>query len=127
MKALLDTHVFLWWVGERTDLLSAAAQEVLATEDLYLSPVTTAEIAIKMARGRLRIDEPIGQVVSDMMRRHFLEPLPLEHRHAAALAGLPLHHRDPFDRLLIAQALAEGLAIVTGDAQFAHYGVDVVW
>lgn len=103
---LLDTHVLIWWLSA-PERLSPAARACLEapTGDVFLSAVTTAELAIKSSIGRLTLPSPVLQFVTDAMRLDGLSSLAFEHVHAAALATLPLHHRDPFDRMLVAQAL----------------------
>ena len=121
MKLLLDTHVVLWW--QRDDRrLNQAAREAIATADIvWVSAVSGWEVAIKTALGRLRLDEPFHVLIQ---ADDFTE-LPLTLAHGTTLAGLAPHHTDPFDRVLVAQALAEGATVVTHDRAFAPYGVPV--
>jgi PIN domain nuclease of toxin-antitoxin system len=125
---LLDTHTFIWW-ATRDPRLSAPAREALAAPDstVFLSVVTPWEMTIKHAIGRLELDEPPRSLVYAQMARHDYRPLAVELEHVLAVSELPLHHRDPFDRLLIAQARAEGLSLVSGDAVFAEYDLPVLW
>jgi PIN domain nuclease of toxin-antitoxin system len=122
VRILLDTHVVLWQLeGART--LGAEAQEAIGVaSEVLFSVVSFAEVGVKVAIGKL--------VVPDDFHQHVLRTgvrvLSLAPEQALAVAGLPLHHRDPFDRLLIAQALTEGLTVVTADARFAAYGARVV-
>ena len=123
MKLLLDTHVFLWW-RENNPRLSREARKAIATAELvFVSAASAWEIAIKSGTGRLRLDGS----VEDWVEASGFTRLPVHFRHAAALAGLPAHHRDPFDRMLIAQASTEGLVLVTGDRRFEQYGAPVIW
>ena len=128
MRALLDTHALLWWLHD-SSRLSPEARAWLedGSRTLLWSSVGTAEIAIKMSVGGLRIGLPLDELLTRLFRDEGFTPLRLEHAHAARLAELPLLHRDPFDRLLIAQGLAEDVPIVTRDAAFAGYGVRVIW
>jgi PIN domain nuclease of toxin-antitoxin system len=123
MRLLLDTHVFLWWRENNPKLGRLARDHIASAELVFVSVVSAWEVAIKMATGKLGIDGSFEAWVGDSgflrLSDHF--------RHAEALAGLPLHHRDPFDRMLIAQALVESLVMVTGDRRFEPYGVPVVW
>jgi PIN domain nuclease of toxin-antitoxin system len=95
--------------------------------DLVLSAASSWEIAIKYALGRLPLPVPPAEYVPDRIETSGVSPLPVEHAHALWVAGLPSHHRDPFDRLLIAQAQIEELAILTADRQFEPYDVEILW
>jgi PIN domain nuclease of toxin-antitoxin system len=123
MKLLLDTHVVLWW--QRDDRrLNRAAREAIATADLvWVSAVSGWEAAIKSAMGRLRIDDPFRVLI---IADDFTE-LPLTLAHAEALGKLPLHHTDPFDRVLVAQAAVERATLVSHDRALAPYGVPMIW
>jgi PIN domain nuclease of toxin-antitoxin system len=94
--------------------------------ELLLSAASSWEISIKYALGKLRLPEPPFEYVPDRMTESGVTGLPVEHRHALTVAGLPPHHRDPFDRILIAQAMVESLAILTADPQLSRYEVDVI-
>ncbi len=119
MNLLLDTHVLIWWDEGRG--LSAASRRAIETADaVYVSAASAWEIAIKTALGRLRPTRTVEQAVEES---GFLE-LPITFRHAARVAGLPAHHRDPFDRLLVAQAEVEGLTLVSRDPVFDRYAVE---
>ena len=123
VKLLLDTHAVLWW--QRDDRrLSRAARRAIAEADLvWVSAVSGWEVIIKSMLGRLRLDEPFRVLLA---ADDFVE-LPLTLAHAEALAALPPHHADPFDRALIAQARVEGAAIVSHDRSFKPYDVPVIW
>ena len=123
MKLLLDTHVALWW--QRDDRrLNRAAREAIATADVvWVSAASGWEASIKAALGRLRLTEPFRVLVA---ADDFTE-LPLTLAHAEELAALPPHHRDPFDRVLVAQARVEGATIVSHDRAFRPYGVPMLW
>ena len=121
MKLLLDTNAFIRWHAGR--VRPPAIRIVQRADLVVVSAVTAWEIAIKRAVGKLRMDEAVGDVVT---RNAFL-PLPVTVRHADLLRDLPLHHGDPFDRLLIVQALEEGLTILTSDRAFEPYRVPVAW
>jgi PIN domain nuclease of toxin-antitoxin system len=127
MKILLDTHVWLWALGEPERFSRGGRARLRASENVfYLSTASTWEIAVKLASGKLRLPGPPIDYLRERIADTPAIPLPIQHGHALRLAGLPLHHRDPFDRMLIAQAQAEGLAIMTADPAFASYEVDVV-
>ncbi len=123
MKLLLDTHVFLWWSGDDQRLKGEAREAIANAERVVVSAASAWEAAIKSAAGKLQLLTPFEEAVE--INR--FEKLPVEFRHAAATAVLPPHHGDPFDRMLIAQALTEGLTLVTHDRLFAQYGVSVLW
>jgi PIN domain nuclease of toxin-antitoxin system len=128
MKFLLDTHVFLWWVIA-DPRLSRKARGVIADggNTLYLSAASGWEIAIKAGLGRLQVADELERFVPEQMALNGIEGLPVVLAHALRVGALPLHHRDPFDRLLVAQAELEGLVVLTGDPQIAAYGVQTVW
>ena len=123
MKLLLDTHVVLWW--QRDDRrLKKAAREAIATADVvWVSAVSGWEVAIKMALGRLRLDEPFEA----LMAADDFTQLPLTLAHTAALSSVAPRHRDPFDRALLAQARVEQATLVSHDRALAPYGVPVLW
>lgn len=127
MTLLLDTHAFLWFVaGDRR--LGAAARRALdnpAAEPM-LSIASVWEMAIKSSLKRLVLPAPVDEYVAEKLRSN-LRLLPLELAHAAAVERLPFHHQDPFDRVLIAQALAEDLAVITRDRLFRKYRVKTIW
>jgi PIN domain nuclease of toxin-antitoxin system len=121
VNLLLDTHVLIWWDEGRR--LAAEARRAIADADsVYVSAASAWEVAIKTGLGRLRPTRTVEQAVDES---GFLE-LPVTFRHAERVGKLPPHHRDPFDRLLIAQADVEELTLVTRDAVFARYGVGVI-
>jgi PIN domain nuclease of toxin-antitoxin system len=128
MNYLLDTGVWLWSVFEPARI-SQAGHDILADskQQLYLSPVTSWEVSIKAATGKLQLPEPPGSYVPTRMARQGLRPLPISHQHCLAVFGLPHHHRDPFDRLLVAQALVENLTLLTADREIKRYDVPLVW
>lgn len=129
MKVLLDSHVFLWWVSERGRHLSERAVEVIEDPEvqIYVSAVTGFEVAAKAARGRLVLPGAADAYVPNRMRRHGFLSMPIDMPHALQAGALPPIHRDPWDRLLIAQAQIEAMPIVTADPLIGQYDVDVVW
>lgn len=127
MKLLLDTHAFLWFVAGDARLSQPAGRAMEDDDaELYLSAASVWELAIKSSLGRFTLPGSVEEYVTEKIQDGF-RMLPVDWTHAAAVEKLPLHHRDPFDRLLVAQALAESLTVVTGDSSFRAYGVKVVW
>ena len=122
-RLLLDTHVFIWW-RERSSRLSRDVVEDIASADaVFVSIATAWEIAIKVSTGRLKVPGPVAEGVA----HSGFTALPITFDHAERVAGLPHYHRDPFDRMLAAQALHEGLTLVTHDRSFAPYALPVRW
>lgn len=122
-RLLLDTHAFLWWLADDPALGSRARKEIGKGGNLvFISAASIWEIAIKRALGKLDAPEGIEEAVED---ERFIG-LPVSLHHATRAGALPPHHRDPFDRMLIAQAQAEGLILVTGDGMFERYGIEVL-
>jgi PIN domain nuclease of toxin-antitoxin system len=127
MSYLLDTQVFLWMqstpdrIGARTRLLIDDA-----VTSLVLSAASSWEIAIKHSLGKLALPEPPDVYVPTRMSSSAVAALPIEHAHALGVAALEQHHRDPFDRILVAQAKLEGLTLITADPVFDQYPVDVI-
>lgn len=126
MQFLLDTHVFLWLLAEPERIGGHLATLEDPTNDLFLSAASSWEIAIKVQRGRLALPEDARRYVPARMRSIGVQGLPVEHAHALAVSELPLLHRDPVDRLLVAQARLLGLHVVTSDEQISRYKVDVL-
>ena len=128
MRALLDTHAFLWWITD-DPRLSTRVREVIADggKILYFSAASGWEIAIKAGLGRLRIPENLERFLTEELAQNAIQVLPVYLSHALRVYTLPPHHRDPFDRLLISQALLGKLPVLTADPQIAIYPVDVIW
>jgi PIN domain nuclease of toxin-antitoxin system len=128
MKYLLDTVVWLWSL-DPVNRLNSTGREIIENgeEEIYLSAATTWEISIKMRLGKLSFPAPPSQTVPAFLAKQGLSSIAVTHTHAARVYDLPFFHADPFDRLLIAQALVEGMTILTSDRAFAKYPVDVVW
>jgi PIN domain nuclease of toxin-antitoxin system len=128
MKVFLDTHAFLWWIAD-DQRLSVRAREIIGdgNNELFLSAATGWEIIIKVQIGRLKLpDEPQHYIV-EQMRINAIDHLPIHIKHALHIWTLPHHHRDPFDRLLIAQAQLEGLPILSVDSQLGKCPVEIIW
>ncbi len=128
MTLLLDTQCWLW-MQAAPERFSSPARELVDDPDsvLLLSPVSAWEIAEKYAEGRLALPVPPAEYVPSRMKSSGVDALALQHSHALQVAMLPWHHRDPFDRLLIAQAQVEGLPLLSADRQLADYDVEIVW
>lgn len=123
MTLLLDTHVVLWWQRDDRRLNRAAREAIAEAEVVWVSAVSGWEVAIKSALGRLRLSEPFSALLA---ADDFTE-LPLNLAHTNRLEQLPAHHADPFDRMLIAQALVERATIVSNDRALEPYGVKAIW
>ena len=123
MRGLVDTHVLLWWLSDDKNL-SAAHRAAIAESDneLFVSAVTVAEVSIKASLGKLHAPAGLGAV---LVEGGFRE-LPFTAAHAEVLRELPWHHRDPFDRMLVAQAIAERLELVTADKRLRNYPVGCI-
>jgi PIN domain nuclease of toxin-antitoxin system len=123
VRLLLDTHVVLWWRMD-SRRLKPAVRDAIATADLvWVSAVSGWEVAIKQSLGKLMLGEPFAA----MVRGSDFDELAVTLRHSEQIRSLAPHHTDPFDRMLIAQATAEDVTLVTHDRQFAPYGVPVLW
>jgi len=127
MKAILDTNTFLWGIAGDPRMSQKARNVFVGPSDLVLSTASIWEILIKVQLRKLSLPEPAGPYVIRKMADNRIETLPIELNHLLAFEGLALHHRNPFDRMLIAQALEENLPIVTGDSVFSRYPVKVMW
>jgi PIN domain nuclease of toxin-antitoxin system len=123
VRLLLDTHIVLCQLSGEKSLSDAAREAISDADDLLFSAVSFAEIGVKVAGGKLVVPAGLSKVVETSG----LRVLNLSAAHGLAVAELPMHHRDPFDRLLIAQAMVEGLGLVTADRRFAEYSIRVVY
>lgn len=128
MRYLLDTHTFLWWNMDDVQL-SPLAREIISdgANEIFLSAATAWELALKTARGRLELPEDPIRYVPSRMNLHGFQALPVQIHHAVQVYRLPMHHADPFDRLLIAQSQMESMPLISVDADIRKYEVDVVW
>ncbi|HXA16872.1 MAG TPA: type II toxin-antitoxin system VapC family toxin [Thermoanaerobaculia bacterium] len=128
MRFLIDTHCWLWAVRNPERLLPSAAKLIESAENtVVLSAVSALEIAIKASLGKLELSEPAAEFVSSQMVVLSMTSLPVYLTHALRVGLLPHHHRDPFDRLLVAQSQIERLPLMTADAEVAAYDVEVIW
>lgn len=122
-RLLLDTHIFLWWRGEPARLISTVRSRIAVADLVFVSVASAWEVAIKRSLGRLDLPDTMeaGVIASGF------EKLLISFSHAERAAALPLHHRDPFDRMLVAQAQGEGLTLVTRDRRLEPYDVEILW
>ena len=128
MRAILDTHTFLWWVLD-IPRLSAESRAILedGQNDLLFSAASAYELAFKSSTGRLTLPEPAETYVPDRLVTNGFTRLAIELTHALRAGTLPWIHRDPFDRMLVAQAQIEGLPILTADPAISRYDVETIW
>jgi PIN domain nuclease of toxin-antitoxin system len=125
---LLDTHAFVWWIMASERVPRRARTAIAsARNECFVSVASAWEIAIKVSLGALRIKGALDRFLPDQIAANGFRLLAIDLDHAARVATLPFHHRDPFDRLLVAQALEEDLRVVTADPVFARYGIKRVW
>jgi PIN domain nuclease of toxin-antitoxin system len=122
LNLLLDTHVVLWWRADAERIAPAVRQAITSADTVFVSVASAWEIAIKQALGKVRLPEAFATGVD----HSGFARLTITFEHAAAAAALPRHHSDPFDRMLVAQAMAEGLRLVSADPAIAMYAADVL-
>lgn len=128
MNLLLDTQALLWFVLDDSRLSDKARQSIIAPDTLvFVSPVSLWEIAIKISLGKYALPLPFATFWDDQLLTNDFVLLPISVAHTARVADLPYHHRDPFDRLIVAQSLVEGVPIVSSDELFTRYGVERIW
>jgi PIN domain nuclease of toxin-antitoxin system len=126
LAVLLDTHAFLWWCEDSAEL-SPKAREAMKANDCFVSFASFWEIGIKVSLGKLKLPGIFDRYLAEQMSLNGFEQLEISFRHIARVSSLLFHHRDPFDRLLAAQALEEDLAIVSRDPAFKAYGIEQIW
>lgn len=128
VRLLLDTHAYLWFLAG-DERLSLRGRQLIGDPEagLLFSWASLWEIAIKHSLGKLPLSRPFADLFPAQLDTDGVRLLPLETAHLARLIDLPLHHRDPFDRLIIAQAMVEGVPVLTRDRAFADYPIDMVW
>jgi PIN domain nuclease of toxin-antitoxin system len=128
VRAILDTHAFLWWVLD-VPRLSTDARSILedGANDLLFSTASAYELTIKAQSGRLTLPEPADSYVPSRLHANAFQPIAIELAHALRAGMLPAIHRDPFDRMLVAQAQIEGLPILTADPAISRYDVETIW
>jgi PIN domain nuclease of toxin-antitoxin system len=128
MKLLLDTHAFLWAISG-DPRLSEKAEQLFVTgrNELYFSVASVWEVLTKVQIGKLPLPSPVGPYLSDQLARNSVYVLPVQLEHVLRLETLPLHHRDPFDRILVAQSLHEDFPILTADPLLKKYSASLIW
>ena len=128
MKILLDTHAFLWWITDDAQLSEVAGNLIQDSRNhLYWSAASSWEVSIKYALGRLPLPEEPAQFIMEELEKNQIQSLPIKDEHAFHAGQLPRHHKDPFDRMLIAQARIESLMLLSCDSVFKYYDVNVNW
>ena len=126
MKVLIDTHVLLWGLTEESRL-SRRVRSLLPAADVWISVASIWEIIAKVQIGKLALPNPVGPYLTAKLAANGVSVLPVTLDHVLRIEGMDLHHRDPFDRILIAQSLQEKLPIVTADPVFDRYSVQLIW
>lgn len=128
-RVLLDTHVFLWAISDDSRLSEPAKHAYLDTDgcELLLSFASVWEMAIKLSLGKLALPRPLLTFLQEQLKLNDIRLLSLTLQHAVMVAELPFHHRDPFDRLIVAQAHCESLPILSADQVFDAYGLERIW
>lgn len=128
MRLLLDTHALLWFQSDAPKLSATAKSAIeLPANQRWLSPISLVEIALKNRLGKLPLPSPFGTLYPASLLADDIHLLPLESQHIEPLTTMPLHHKDPFDRLIAAAAFVEGLTLVSADVQFDAYGLTRLW
>ncbi len=128
MRALLDTHAFLWWISDDRRL-SNRSREIIGDgrNELFFSVASGWEISIKAGLGRLDVPGNLESFIADQLSRNAIWGLPIYLRHALHTRTLPDHHRDPFDRILVSQAVLEEMSLLSADPQIPSYPIEVIW
>jgi PIN domain nuclease of toxin-antitoxin system len=127
VRMLLDTHTFLWAISDDPRLSRRAAQIFIGPSDLWLSVVSVWEILIKVNKGQIPIPDPAGPYLMKKLAENRIDLLPITLDHVLKIEAIPMHHRDPFDRMLIAQSMDEDWPIITSDPMFKKYPIRVIW
>lgn len=128
MRLLLDTHAFLWWVNDAPELSGKARSAIgKGQNECFLSIASCWEMAIKASLGKLVLSQSVERFIPEQLAANSFRLLEIDFRHTAKVETLPFHHRDPFDRLIVAQAMSEKLTLVTADSALSQYGVKRIW
>lgn len=128
MKFILDTHTFLWWITD-SQLLSQTARDIISdgNSELFWSAASSWEVAMKYKLGQLPLPEAPELFIPIELAKNRIESLPIINKHSFKAGQLPIHHRDPFDRMLIAQAQVENMEIISNDHQISLYDINTAW
>ncbi len=128
MQYLIDTHVLIWWMTS-DNRLSTTAKDLIKSHrnNIYWSVASSWEVSIKYALGKLEFDEPPENLIPSELDKNHIETLAIMNNHAFLAGQLPAHHKDPFDRMLVAQARIESLGVISNDSKFKFYDADVYW
>ena len=128
MRFLLDSHAFLWWLDGSANI-SEAARSVLRVRknEIFVSLACVWEMAVKTSLGKLRLALPFERFMTENLGRNTFTLFPVEFRHVLGVASLPFHHRDPFDRLLVAQSIEDEIPVISADTIFDRYGAQRIW
>lgn len=126
MKVLIDTHVFLWGLQDEAKL-SRKVSSLLPVAEVWISVASIWEIITKVQTGKLELPAPVGGYLTKKLSENGILLLQINFEHVKRLEGLPLHHRDPFDRMLVAQSIEERIPLVTADPLFTRYPIERVW
>ena len=128
MKILLDTQAFLWIIADAPELSKKAKNIFLDQEnDLFLSLAVSGKMAIKLSLGKLKLKQPVEKFLPAQLQENSIFQLDISFRHVVGVTSLPFHHRDPFDRLIISQAVKENLPILSSDEAFDEYNIQRLW
>ena len=128
MRVLLDTHTFLWWIANNNQLSNTSRNVIGDNQnELFLSVASCWEMAIKARLGKLKLPGNLEQFIAEQLQQNAITGLPIQMSHALHVYTLPPLHRDPFDRLLVAQSQLENMPILTIDPQIGRYDVEVIW
>lgn len=128
MKILLDTHAFLWLIADAPELSKKAKKIFLDQDnDLFLSLASIWEMTIKLSLNKLQLKQPIEKFIPSQLQENSILQLEISFRHVVGVANLPFHHRDPFDRLIISQAIQDNLPIISNDITFDAYNIQRIW
>ena len=127
MKFLIDTHTFLWFIIDSAKLSNDALDLLESDSELLISTASLWEMAIKVSIGKLLLPQPYNKFIAQQLKVNCIDKLPIRLSHLTTVSTLPLHHRDPFDRMIIAQAIVENLSVVSADTAFDSYPIKRLW
>ena len=127
MNVLIDTHTFLWFINDSPNLSSTAKDLLESDNEVCFSLASIWEIAIKVSLGKLALPTTVGEFIPEQLELNQINLLPIQVSHLDTVASLPFHHRDPFDRLIIAQAICEQISVVSADQAFDLYEIKRLW